>query len=137
MANTTPRVAMTAIIKMMIKAKRPVDISGIVDLDVHKDIPQCAALILNHLQNYRKFVDDNDGLKEARLGKLMKQLKEDMSRVEGDSDDMVLIEILRNLAKQSLSDKYERAESTETSTFYVWFSIWKLPFASSAVDFQM
>ncbi|KAF8925729.1 hypothetical protein BGZ47_003095, partial [Haplosporangium gracile] len=128
-----------------------VAISGIVDLDVHKDFPQRAALMLEcraavdlqypkirgHLQNYRKFVDDNDGLKEARLGELMKQLKEDMSRVEDDSDEMVTIEILRILAKQSLPDKYERVKSTETSTLYVWFSIWKLLFALSAVDVQI
>ncbi|KAF9356054.1 hypothetical protein BGX26_005775, partial [Mortierella sp. AD094] len=64
--------------------------------------------IRDHLQTYRQFVDDDDGLKEARLGELMKQLKEDMSRFEDDSDEMVTIEILRILVKQSMPDKYER-----------------------------
>ncbi|KAG0239180.1 hypothetical protein BGW41_007871 [Actinomortierella wolfii] len=88
-----------------------VAISGIVDLNVHKDIAQhpdllseCRAAvdlqypqIRDHLQTYRQFVDDDDGLKEARLEELMKQLKEDMSRFEDDSDEMVTIEILRIL----------------------------------------
>ncbi|KAF9332017.1 hypothetical protein BG006_005110 [Podila minutissima] len=128
-----------------------VAISGIVDLDVHKDFPQHAALvsecraaielqypkIRDHLQTYRKFVDDDDGLKEARLGELMNQLKGDISRFEDNSDEMVTIEILRILVKQSLPDKYERVKSTETSTLYVWFSIWKLLFSSTAVDVQI
>ncbi|KAG0018430.1 hypothetical protein BGZ80_007178 [Entomortierella chlamydospora] len=85
-----------------------VAIIGIVDLDGHKDFPQHADLlsecraaielqypkIRDHLQTYRRFVDDDDGLKEARLGELMKQLKEDMSRFEDGSDEMVVIEIL-------------------------------------------
>ncbi|KAF9539144.1 hypothetical protein EC957_005755 [Mortierella hygrophila] len=88
-----------------------VAISGIVDLDVHKDFPQHADLlsecraaielqypkIRDHLQTYRQFVDDDDGLMEAKLGELMKQLKKDMSRFEDDSDEMVAIEILRIL----------------------------------------
>ncbi|KAI9241243.1 MAG: hypothetical protein BYD32DRAFT_76947 [Podila humilis] len=128
-----------------------VTISGIVDLDVHKDFPQHTALlsecraaielqypkIRDHLQTYRKFVDDEDGLKEARLGELMKQLKEDMSRFEDDSDEMVTIEILRILVKQSMPDKYERVKPTETSTLYIWFSIWKHLFSSTAVDVQI
>ncbi|KAG0351886.1 hypothetical protein BGZ54_003056, partial [Gamsiella multidivaricata] len=123
-------------------------ISGIVDLDVHKDFPQHADLlsecraaieleypkIRDRLQTYRQFVDDDDGLKEARLGELMKQLKEDMSRFEDDTDEMVTIEILRILVKQSMPDKYEGVEPTETSTLYVWFSIWKHLFSSTAVD---
>ncbi|KAI7817425.1 hypothetical protein BC939DRAFT_496636 [Gamsiella multidivaricata] len=125
-------------------------ISGIVDLDVHKDFPQHADLlsecraaieleypkIRDRLQTYRQFVDDDDGLKEARLGELMKQLKEDMSRFEDDTDEMVTIEILRILVKQSMPDKYEGVEPTETSTLYVWFSIWKHLFSSTAVDVQ-
>jgi hypothetical protein len=88
-----------------------VAISGIVDLDVHKDFPQHAGLlsecraaiklqypkIRDHLQTYRQFVDDYNGLKEARLGELMKELKKDMSRFEDNSDEMVTIEILRIL----------------------------------------
>lgn len=88
-----------------------VAISGIVDLDVHNDYPQRAALISecwaainlqypkirDHLQTYRKFVDNDEGLKEARLGELMKQLKGDMSHFEDDSDEIVTIEILRIL----------------------------------------
>lgn len=71
-----------------------VAISGIVDLDVHKDVPQYVDLlsecrvaielqypkIRDHLQTYRQFVDDDDGLKETWLDELMKQLKEDMLR---------------------------------------------------------
>ncbi|KAF9374916.1 hypothetical protein CPB97_011816, partial [Podila verticillata] len=131
--------------------KPHVAISGIVDLDVHNDYPQRAALISecraainlqypkirDHLQTYRKFVDDDEGLKEARLGELMKQLKGDMSRFEDDSDEIVTIEILRILVKLSLPDKYERVKSTETSTIYVWFSIWKHLFSSTAVDVQI
>ncbi|KAF9978053.1 hypothetical protein BGZ65_007146, partial [Modicella reniformis] len=95
-----------------------VAISGIVDLDVHKDFPQHAYLlsecraaielqypkIRDHLQTYRQFVDDNDGLKEARLGELMKQLQEDMSRFKNDSDEMVTIEILRILGETILKE---------------------------------
>ncbi|KAF9176621.1 hypothetical protein BGZ50_000219 [Haplosporangium sp. Z 11] len=48
----------------------------------------------------------------------MKRFKEDMSRFEDNSDEMVAIEILQILVKQSMPDKYERVEPTETSTLY-------------------
>ncbi|KAF9169164.1 hypothetical protein BGX20_010712 [Mortierella sp. AD010] len=84
---------------------------GIVDLDVHKDFPQHADLlseyraaielqypkIVDHLQTYHQSVDDDDDLKDAKLGELMKQPKEDMSRFEDDSDEMATIEILQIL----------------------------------------
>ncbi|KAF9947478.1 hypothetical protein BGZ65_008786, partial [Modicella reniformis] len=83
-------------------------ISGIVVLDVHKDFPQhadllseCRAVIELQYPKIRRYtsklVDDDDGLKEARLGELMKQLQENMSRFKNDSDEMVTIEILRTL----------------------------------------
>ncbi|KAG9071578.1 hypothetical protein KI688_005790 [Linnemannia hyalina] len=95
-----------------------VAISGIVDLDVHKDFPQHADLlsecraaielqypkIHDHLQTYRQFMDDDDGLMEARLGELMNQLKKDMSRFEDDSDEMVTAEILQILEETVLKE---------------------------------
>jgi hypothetical protein len=59
------------------------------DLDVHKDFFQhndlmsmCRAAvelhypkIRDHLQTYRQFVDNDDGLKEARLAELMRRLR--------------------------------------------------------------
>jgi hypothetical protein len=104
-------IAFVFIIRLFIYPVNSVAISGIVDLDVHKDVPQYADLlsecrvavelqypkIRDHLQTYRQFVDDDDGLKEARLDELMKQLKEDMPRFKDDSDEMIIIEILRIL----------------------------------------
>ncbi|KAG0047086.1 hypothetical protein BGZ83_007773 [Gryganskiella cystojenkinii] len=129
----------------------PVAISGIVDLDLHEDFPQrsdllskCSAgtelqypKIHDFLQTYHQFVDDDEGLKEAKLEELMTQLKKDMTCFKDNSEEMIVIEILRILAKQSLPDKYERVKSSESSSLYVWFSIWRLLFSSSAVDVQM
>ncbi|KAG0378296.1 hypothetical protein BGX24_004216 [Mortierella sp. AD032] len=89
-----------------------VDLDAHKGLDVHKDFLQCTDLlsecsaatelqypkICDHLLTYKQFMNDHDGgLKEAKLGEPMKQLKEDMSRFEDDSDEMATIEILQIL----------------------------------------
>ncbi|KAF9364616.1 hypothetical protein BGX34_000982 [Mortierella sp. NVP85] len=129
-----------------------VAISGIVDLDVHKDFPdrearisECRNIPLRHeelelLEKYStKFVDqdDNDGILEADLTKLKAELERDLSRFMDGTAEKILIEILLILVKLSLPDIFKRPKATEASTLFIWHAIWQALFAQTAISVQV
>ncbi|KAF9095502.1 hypothetical protein BGX27_001266, partial [Mortierella sp. AM989] len=128
-----------------------VAISGIVDLDVHKMYPNrdermtdCRNVLPQHegldlLEKYKAefVIDDGDDVLEADLTELKAGLERDLSKFRDGTDEKMVIEILLLLVKLSLPDIFKRPKATETSTLFVWHSIWQTLFSQTAVSVQV
>ncbi|KAG0003214.1 hypothetical protein BGZ65_001918 [Modicella reniformis] len=93
--------------------------------------------IREQMRSYGVLVDVQDDVEEARLDDLKHQLRKDMSQFEEGSTGMMVAEILMILVKRCVPDKFGRAKRTESSSLFVWYAVWEILFASSAVEVEV
>ncbi|KAI1311920.1 hypothetical protein EDD11_003282 [Mortierella claussenii] len=128
-----------------------VAVSGIVDLELHTSFPQRDELIRRcragvsfefpsvreQIKSYQVFVDVRDDVEEARLDDLKHQLRTDTAQFEEGSTKMMVAEILMILLKRCVQDKFGRTKRTESSTLFVWYAVWEVLFANTAVEVEV
>ncbi|KAF9374356.1 hypothetical protein BGX21_004150 [Mortierella sp. AD011] len=128
-----------------------VAVSGIVDLELHASFPEhdkliqrCRAgikftypAIREQIKTYQQFVDVQDGIEEAKLDDLRRQLRKDIAQFNEGSTEMIVAEILMILVKRCVPDKFGRAKRTESSSLFVWYAVWEVLFSSTAVEVEV
>ncbi|KAG0311142.1 hypothetical protein BG000_006766, partial [Podila horticola] len=94
---------------------------------------------LELLEKYKtKFViNDDDEVLEADLTTLKVELERDLSNFQDGTDGKMVIETLLVLVKLSLPDVFKRPKETETSTLFVWHTIWQTLFGPTVVSVQV